>query len=824
MMLAWRLLWRQRKAGELWIMLSALLLAVATVVAIAIFAQRIQSSLLSEAGALIAADLQVSGSEPLPDSVLALAERNNLIQSQSMNFQATLITDAGLQLGAVRAVDNLYPLKGDLTISAQPFGEESLVQGGPAPGELWLVSRLFSVLGLEPGDSLRLGDVELRATQAIIREPDSAGAFFGVNPRVMMNLEDVPSANIQGAGARIRYQLSVVGSESDVQNFRSQLEAQYPELRISSPRDSSDAIANALDSGQRFLLLAGSMAVILAGVAVALASARFGHRQANTVAILKSLGLGPAAILRLYVQQFVLMGLLAISLGLALGWSLHALLLWLLRDFFPQQIAAASLAPLGLGFATGWIALLGFALPPIWRLRQISPMAVLRQNQLGAKGQWQQWLFGLLAIIALLWFYSRDAQLTLYVLLSLAVMVLLLLLVAWALLYLARQLSRSSSKFWRLGIANLYRHRRFNALQLVVFSVTLMLLYLMVLVRTDLINSWQQQVPDGAANHFAFNLYQEDLPAFERWLDEQQVQAQPLYPVIRGRFHSIAGETLEQRTANLGDRSGEFSRELNLTWSEHLAADNQLLAGQWWPQGYDDQELLVSLEESWARALNLELGDYIEVRVGGLIERARVHNIRSVDWQSFNPNFYLIFNQPLLDGFGATYLTSFYLPPEQKPSLNELVRAQPNVAIIEVDAIINQVRDIVDRISAAIEFILLLVLAAGSLVLLASVLATLDVRMRESALLRALGAGRALVRGLLSIEFLALGLLAGLMASLGAQLAIIALQTQVFDLSWRWYPSLWLLGPMLAALLIWGLGSLATARVVKIPPLWVLRQ
>lgn len=824
MTLAWRFLWRQRRAGELWIMLSALVLAVATVVAIAVFAQRIQSSLLSEAGALIAADLQLQSSEPLPDNLLTLAQELGLTVSESMNFQATLITEQSLQLGAVRAVDTLYPLKGDLSISARPFGDERLVQGGPAPGEIWLVSRLFAVLGIEPGDSLRLGDAQFTATQAIVREPDSAGAFFGVNPRVMINLTDVELANIQGAGARIRYQLSLVGSDSALQDFRQQVEALDSGYRFTSPRDSSDAIANALDSGQRFLLLAGSMAVILAGVAVALASARFGFRQANTVAILKSLGMGPRAIISLYLQQFVLMGLLAISLGLLLGWYLHGLLLWLLRDFFPQQIAPAEWQALWLGLATGWIALLGFALPPIWRLRQVSPMDVLRQNSQALGGQWQQWIIGLLAIVALLWFYSRDVSLTFYVLLALALMVVVLLLLSWLLLLLARQLSRSSSKLWRLGLANLYRHRRFNALQLVVFSVTLMLLYLMVMVRTDLVNSWQQQVPEGAANHFAFNLYEEDLPAFTQWLETEQVVTQPLYPVTRGRFHRIAEQSVDQRLSSLGDRSGEFTRELNLTWSDTLGEDNRLLDGQWWTSEEAEQQLLVSLESSWAEALEVSIGDSIELRIGGLIERAVIHNIRQVEWQSFNPNFYLIFSQPLLEGVGATYLTSFYLPPEQKPSLNQLIGQLPNVAVIEVDAIINQVQDIVNRISAAIEFILLLVLAAGALVLLASVLATLDVRMRESALLRALGASSGLVRGLLSIEFVVLGLLAGLMASVGAQGAILALQTQVFDLAWQWYPSLWLFGPLLSALLIWGLGSLATAKVVKIPPLWVLRQ
>lgn len=826
MKLAWRLIWRQRKAGELWILLSGLIVAVATVSAISLFAQRIQATLLSESGALIAADRQLSGSEPIPEAAIALANQWALTQAQTLNFQATAITDAGLQLAAVRAVSDSYPLKGELQISDRPFGPGYSVQGGPAVGEIWLISRLFAVLDIEPGDLVRIGDAQFIASKAVLREPDNATAFFGVNPRILMNLADVEATGAVAVGSRLRYTLLLAGDESELMRFEQQLKQQElaEGFRLTSPRDSSDGIAEALDRGQGFLLLAGSMAVMLAGVALALASARFGYRQAPTVALLKTLGLGPGQISRLYLSQFLLLGLVGIALGLLLGLGLHWVLLWLLRDFFPRDVVAAGWGPMVLGFWTGWLCLLGFALPPIWRLRQIAPMDVLRDQANALGGQSWQWLMGGLAIVALIYSYSRDWQLTLIMVVVVLVTLLAVFALGLLLLLLVRRLSRSAGHRLRLGLASLYRHRRFNALQLMVFSLTLMMLYLMTLIRTDLIQSWQQQIPDDAPNHFVFNVYPEDLPVLEQWQQEQGVTVQPVYPVSRGRLQSIAGVPLEEVLAGMGDRSGEFTRELNLTWSEQPGADNQVVQGQWWTPAQAQAQLLVSIEQSWAQALGVNLGDELVLRLGGFDETAIVDNVRTVSWDSFNPNFYLIFSQPLQEGVGATLLTSFYLPSQDRQALLSLITALPSAAVIEVDAIINQIQDIVDRISSAIEFILLLVLGAGGLVLVASILSTLDVRLRESALLRALGAQKSLVAGILSIEFLALGLLAGLMASVGAQLGILALQYFVFDLSLQLHWPLWLLGPSLGALLIWAVGYGASRKVVAIPPLWVLRQ
>lgn len=816
----WRMLWRQRKAAELWVLVSALLLAVTTVTAIGLFAERIQATILSEAGTLIASDRLVASDGPLPDWLVAEATERGLQQAQIVSFQATVVAGGQLQLTAMKAVSNAYPLKGELEVSNEPFGAAQVVQQGPAPGELWLASRVMAALGVRPGDRVQVGRTELTVSKALLKEPDSTGAAFGVNPRAMMNVADVGKTGAVQPGSRVDYDLLLAGDLAQLNALEAMVEGSEG-LRWRDPADSSAEVGDALARATSFLLLAGSLAVMLAGSALAVASTRFGSRQASTVALLKTLGMSPKAVVRLYMLQFVLLATVVTAIGVLAGIALHGVLIELLRGYFPQDIDFAGARAIWLGIATGALSLLGFALPPIWSLRNIAPMQVLREQGLGRAGRRWHLALGVAVMLLLIWLYSSDWVIAAIVLLGVAVIAAGALVLGYGLMALARYFAARAGQTVRLGIATLYRHRHINAAQLMVFAVAMMLLFVMTLVRTDLLNSWQEQLPEDAPNQFVFNLFEEDLPVFNAWQSDNDIVPQPMYPLMRGRVVAVGAEAIDARLD--GDAfEGEYRREINFTWADQPGGDNQIVEGEWWQPG--DERLLVSIEKEWADGIGLAVGEQITVRIGGLEETATVASLRTVEWDSLNPNFYFIYNQPLLDGAGATWLTSFYLPNSNQPALADLVGKIPTLSLIEVDAILQQVQDIVNRVTRAVEFVLALVLVAGLIVLTASVIATIDLRMREGALLRALGAPQSLVKGMLLTEFVALGALAGLLAAMGGEATVAILQTQVFQLDLSLHPWLWLAGPILGAVIIGSVGRFATRSVVKVPPLWVLRN
>ncbi|WP_108126220.1 ABC transporter permease [Saccharospirillum mangrovi] len=825
MNLSLKLLWRDWRGGELNVLIAALLVAVTTVTSIGLFTDRIRNSILDEAGTLLAADAQIRGGsrEAIDDAVRASAAAAGLQTADMITFQAMAFgADGNLQLSSVKAVSDAYPLKGELVLADEPFGIGRVVTAAPAPGEAWLTSRLFPALGIKIGDTIGLGNADFVVTAALISEPDSAGSFFGVGPRVLINAADVDKTGAVQPGSRVRYRLLLGG---DVASFQPVFEREYSDdYRWVDPSEANDGITSALERAESFLMLAGSLGVMLAGVALALASRRYADRQLGHVALLKTLGLTPRRIAWLYAGNLMLLGLIVVFAGLALGWLLHWGFLELAGDLLPRELEPAGIRPLLIGWLTGVICLLAFAFPPVWVLRQTPPARVLRSElEGGTLGRRLTLALGATAVIFLVWLYSGDLWLTAALLGGGLVTILGVSVLAALLIVLVRRYGSRLGTTWRLGLANLQRHSRQNAFQIMVFAIALMLLFVLTLLRSSLIGEWQSQLPEGAPNHFAFNLFEDERPGFEAILDNASVDREPFYPMIRGRLSEVDGEAMDDRLERLQPDGDDFRRELNLTWSNTLADDNEIVAGRWW-QDDDAESTRVSVEQDFAEELAINIGDTLTFDIGGQTVSAEVASIRTVQWDSMAPNFYLIFNHPILDGAGAAYLTSFYLSPEQKPLLAGLMREYPTVTLIEVDAIIEQIQSIVGQVTVAVEFILALVLVAGFIVLLASVQATLDVRLVESAILRTLGAKAALVRGGLWIEFAALGALAGLLGAFGAEAALAYFQVEMLNLDWTPHWLLWLSGPVVGAVVIGAIGVVSTRKVIRVPPMVVLKS
>lgn len=818
-----KLLWRDWRGGELNILIISLLLATATVTSISLFTNRIQNSIEQEASEFLAGDAQIRGSMPIPQDWLDQADTMEVRTAKAVGFRAMAFSDNGMNLTVVKAVSSEYPLKGVLEVSNTPFTPGDTKAGGPPSGEVWLASRLFGALDVEVGDRISIGEAELTVSGALIKEPDSAQSFFGVAPRAMININDVPATGAIQTGSRVNHTVMLAGEKSDIEQFNQWVTSRLGNHhRWRGIEEGNRGIGDALQRARSFLLLSGSLGVILSGVAVALAARRYAHRQTSHVALLKTFGYVPNQVTRLYAINIVAMGIIGVIVGTFLGWALHWGLLQTLGQLLPAGLAPASWSAYFTGGVSGFAALLAFAAPPLMALRRVPPAKVLRDDidsnlvSSAASG-----LIGFVAVALLVFWYSRDIALTVILTVGASLALTGVGLVAWFVIRASKTLANRVGKTWRLGLANLQRHQRFNTLQIMIFSVLLMLLFVLSVTRTGLITEWQTQLPEDAPNHFVYNVFPQEREQLETFFAEAGVESRPFYPMVRGRIININDDLLKDR-AEASESDMNYERELNLTWADQPGDDNTIIEGQWWEQ--DAQNVQVSVEKEYARGVDIGLGDVLTFSVAGQSIEAEVTSLRTVDWDSMNPNFFIIFNQPILDGIAANWLTSFYLPEDKKPLLNTLSRAHPTISLIELDQVINQMQSIISKVTLAVEFILFLITGSGVLVLITSIQATLDIRLRESAILRTLGANRKLVNHTLLIEFGSLGWLAGLLGAAGAETTLFFLQTQVFNLDYIIHWRMWLIAPWLGALLVGGIGWLSTRGVTRVPPLTVLRN
>lgn len=821
MTLLMRMLLRDWRGGELGVLLAALVLAVTMVSGISGFATALTGALRQESHSFLAADLAVRDSRPLPEQWDDQARASGLATARIMSFNSMVFAgDDGMVLASVKAVSDAYPLRGQLRLSDQPFGALYSRRGAPPRGSVWLDPRVFPLLELAIGDTIAIGKRDFTVAAVIRGEPDRAGGFLGVGPRVMMHVDDVPATGVVQPGSRVSYRRLFAGDPEAVATFTPQLKGQLADgQRLQSIEGSQPAIGGALGRAEGFLLLAGSLAVVLAGVAVAMAARRYAQRHQRYVALLKSLGAGSGRVRGLYAASLALTWLVA----LILGWLLALGLQFLALNAFSAQleVAPSLLAPRPylIGAVTALVCAAAFAWPSLSRLTMVSPLQVLRSDEPVANSR-EPWdyLLGLAAVVLLMWWYSQNLKLTLVVLAGLTAVVLAGVGFALLLLRGGRSLGMQAGSVWRLALASLQRHGLGNALQLVVFAVAIMLLLLLSLLRTSLLDGWQQQLPERAPNHFLLNIAPEELGAVRTLLDDNAVVSEKLYPMLRGRVIAVGGEALPGESE---DPDAPRQREANFTWSAELPEGNELVAGQWWQEGEGAE---VSVEEEFAERLGMELGDRLQLLIGAAEIEVTVTSLRTLDWESFKPNFFMVFPPGLLERYPVTYMTSFHLSPQRKDFLNTLLRSHPTITVIEVDAIMEQLRGTLQQVSAAVELVLALVLLAGVLVLVAGVQASSDQRLRESALLRALGASRGHILGAVAIEFATLGLLAGVLAVLAAEAAFWGLQRFVMELAYQPSPQTWLPTIAAGALLVAALGLWSCRRVISVPPARVLRE
>lgn len=826
--LAVKQLLRERSTSELRILFFALVIAVASSSTIGNFAERLQSAMQLSAGEFLAADLVLSSSEAPSAEQLKTVQSSAVKTSQTVQFASMLATEKDLQLASVKAVDSSYPLRGSLR-SRQQMNAEELSGGRPQPGEVWLDSELIIALELELGDSIEIGAARFKVARVLTYEPDRAGNLLSFTPRAMINFADLPATDILQPGSRVSYRQLWSGDAQTIARVRQDLQnTLLPHQRIEGLADGNQQVSSALERAASYLNLASLAAILLAGVAVALSANRYARQRFDQAALLRCFGLSRKHTLWLFCLQLLVLALLASLIGTLIGWLTQFALFELLADLLPEDIPAGSLKPFIAGIATSIVMLAGFALPPLIALGRIAPLRVLRRDLIPiAPATWLLYSCVFIALAALMWQLNLDIRLTTALLLGGTGAAAVLGTGLFFGLKSIRFWLAKRSLAWRLSLGHLLRYPLNSVGQIMAFALILLSMALIVLLRSELLDNWQAQLPEQAPNHFAINIISAQQPDFSAALSEISSNTAPLYPVILGRLTQINGQAATELINPQARVMRTLQRDLNLTWTDQLPKDNEVVKGVWWssskPLNTADSPYYVSVESDLAKQLNVDVGDQLTFHIGGTDYLARISSLRSVDWNSMQPNFFVIFDPQQMGNVAHTYMTSFYLPENSEQQRIALSKAFPSVSILQVDAVLRQLRDILAQVTLAIELILLFVLAAGVTVLVAGLHSTLTERVQQGALIRALGASRKLLVQSQRNEFALIGACSGLLAWLGCEISSYILYSFAFNLPWQPHP--WLVAlPIIGALLITTVGMLGTRQVLSSSPLQILRN
>ncbi len=822
---ALRNLLRDLKSGELTVLMLALLVAVAALTAVGFFTSRVGRAVEQQAGEVLAADLRLESARAIDAAYDREAARNGLRVARLLSMPSVVYHGEESSLVALRAVGKGYPLRGRLKVAEVPFGAAQPIVAIPGPGEAWADSRLLARLDAPVGTALDVGAHRVTVTRVLDYRPDQGSGFADLSATLLVNLADVPATGLIQPGSRVNRAVLFAGDPQDVARFRDWLLAhKKPGERLQSIADASPQIRASADRAGRFLSLASLVSVLLAAIAVAMAARRYARRHLDNVALMKCMGASQRFVLVQTVTQLVVIAGVVALAGTALGYVAQSGIAWLLRDLIRGDLPAPSSDASVLGLVTAVVVLVGFALPPLLQLRSVPPMRVLRRDLEPPPLRYTV-VYGLAigSIVALLYWIVRDPRLVGYVAGGIGATFLVLALAGWLLVRSLAPLRRGVGVAWRYGLANIARRGRESVVQIVAFGLGFMVLLLLALVREDLLQDWQASLPADAPNFFLINIRPDEGDAVRAHFASAGLPATELVPLVRARLAAIDGTPVERLEFGT-DRANDFvEREANLTWAREPADGNRLVAGDWWRDG-DGGGARVSVEQEYAGLLGLKLGDEVTYDVAGERVTARVTSLREVRWDTFKPNFFVVFSPGVLEDVTGTLITSVHVEPAQRPALVELVRKFPEITIIDIDALLTQVRDVMQKAALAVQYVFLFTLAAGLMVLLAAVQATRDERRYESAMLRTLGASRNVVFQGVASEFVVLGALAGLLAATAATAVGYVLAREVFDLEYTPDPWVWVVGIAGGALLVGTAGVLAARSVVTQPPLKALAR
>jgi len=820
---ALRMLAREWRAGELRLLALALVVAVGSLTTVAFFSERVRLALTQESSQLLGADLLVVSDRPIAEDLSQRATQMGLQTMQVVRFPSMAQQARQSVLADIKAIDAAYPLKGKLTVRTFREGQAQTPVGAPEAGAVWADERALARLSLRLGGEVTLGERSFRVIAELVDDPDTAIGFLNLGPRLIMNRADLAVTGLIQPGSRVSYRLGVAGDAESVQQFRQYAKARLGVgQRVEDVREARPEIRSALERAEKFLGLASLMSALIAAVAIGLAARRYLTRHLDSCAVMRCFGASQGFIVGTHTCLFALLALVASALGAVLGLGAQEVLASLMAPVVGVRLPSAGLMPALQGLLAGAIMLIGFALPPIIALRKVPTLRVLRRDLGLPKGLGAgSYLLGLGALMALILWQAQDLKLGAAVLSGIAGLVALSLLLTWGAMRALTQIGRNWNFAARFGLANLWRRPLGSLTQIVALGVGMMALMLLTLTRADLLESWRRSLPPDAPNRFLVNVQADQVEGIEALLSNRGLTPSALHPMVRARLVAIndrpisAASYTEDRAKRLVDR------EFNLSWSAALPTDNHLMAGRWFRTGDDPHQF--SVEDGLAQTLGIRLHDRIVYDVAGQRLAGQVTSLRKVEWDSFKVNFFVVMPPGVLETYPATYVSALHVPAAQRALMDELVRAFPNILVIDVETILAQVQRIMDQVIKAVEFVFIFGLLAGIIVLFAAIHATHDERIRDAAVLRTLGATREQLRAAQAAEFIVIGALAGVLAALGATVVGYFVAERVLNVPYQASFWAWPLGLMGGAAGVLAVGLLGTRRLAQTSPMEIFR-
>ena len=824
LLLSLRLLMAETRAGKMTVILLALILAVTSATIISVFSQRLDSAMLNKSTELLGADLRIRSREAIPQDWYQQAADLGLKTATTLEFPSVVLLNQDMALAAVKAVDNSYPLKGQLGIK-----ENASITKGPSKGNVWLETRLLALLNAKLGDEVEVGAIKLTISATIVNESDRAGNFYSLSPRLMMNLADVAAANLVQPGSRVSYRMLVAGMPEALERLQLNLEPLLAShQRFESLTDNNQALAASLAKARSYLSLASMLAIILAGIAIAMAAQDYARHHFDSSALLRTMGASRKYVTQLYLSQLLYLALFASVIGLALGYFGQELLSELLATTLKQGNTEAELPSAGLSAwliasLTAPITLMGFALPPLLRLGRVSPLRVLRREL--EPMAWNSWaIYGLgLAMMSLLnYWFSQDLTMTLIIILGGFSVLLILLFLLQLLLFLANRILPKTklSMTMRFAWQQINRDRYRTSIQILAFALTMMVMLIIGIVRNDLLQDWQKNLPQDSANFFAMNIQSYQVDNYQQDLERAGFTTSTAFPMVPGRL--IAINHISVKDDQRYSQDPAVQRDLVLSGGDALPVGNTVTIGKWFNPESSKSEL--SIAENLSSRLGLNIGDELTFDVAGQKITARISSVRKVDWGSLKPNFFIIFSPDIVEQLPLNYLTSFYVPEDKNNELTQIIRDYPGITLLDMSQVLVQIQGLLGQVTLAVEYLLVLVLLAGVLVLLAALHSSLDDRLQQGAILRTLGAKRQQLQLMQWLEFMLLGVLAGIIAVAGAEVICWVLYEKLFQMQYPWHLNYWLWIPLSSGFLIALLANRSLTTVIKQPPLVILRK
>ena len=706
--LSFRMLYRDWRAGELNVLVLALIIAVSGVATVGFFADRVELALSRESNQLLGADLLIISSKPLPEIYADEASRLGLSISSLTKFPSMISNGENNLLTEIKAVTEGYPLRGRVHLAGWSLEKPriQIARGIPQSGTIWVDEKVMTRLELKGGDIVDVGDIQLTVTELVVREPDHSVGFINMGARAMINAADLPDTGLIQEGSRVSYQLLIAGEINAVQQFRDWAKTQLTKAqRIEGIRDARPEIKAALERSEKFLSLAALASVVLAAAAIALAVRRFTQRHLDGCAVMRSLGASQKQLFYLYLYYFIALGVIASSIGCLIGFAAQEILTHWLTGIVETELPWPNWLPALQGLLVGLVLLLGFALPPVLNLRSVPALRVLRRDiGLSNAHSIAGYLLGLAALSLLFIWKAQDLKLGLYIVIGFVSAIAIFGCLGWLLIRILSSLRHQAGGAWRYGLASIRRRAVSSILQAVALGLGLMALLVLTLIQDDLIDDWQTSLPPDAPNHFLVNIQADQLPQLEDFFQQYGIEHPPLFPMVRGRLIKINGKDVSPEDYS-DDPHAErhIRREFNLSWASKQSMDNQIVQGKWW--NADTSEAVMSIEAGIAKTIGVKLGDELTYDIAGSQFSARITSLRKVEWDSFRVNFFVVVPPGLLDNYPASYITSFYVPPAEIAMMHELVRTFPNILVVDVAIVINQVQQMIKQVSQAIEFV-----------------------------------------------------------------------------------------------------------------------